>query len=459
MSTARHHAQRDRDAALERLERFLTIPSVSAVSAHAADVRAAAEWLAARMEAAGIEGVRIDPTPGHPVVTGRRDVSPDRPTVLVYGHYDVQPPEPLDAWLSPPFQPTRRAGAVYARGAADDKGQVMAHVEAAAAFDAAGGPPVNLRYVFEGEEEVGSPSLRGWLEAHARELDADVAVISDTAMISASQPSIVYGLRGLAYLEIEVDGPIHDLHSGAYGGATLNPAGVLCRLIAALQDDAGRVLVPGFYDRVRPLGDEERAELARVPFDVAAFRGATGAAGGWGEPGYSLVERLGARPSLDVNGLLSGWTGEGAKTVLPARAMAKVSMRLVPDQDPDEIAALVQDHVARIAPAGARVAVRSLHGARPALCDRDHPAMRAAAAACADVFGTAPVFTREGGSIPVVTLLDELLGIPTVLLGFGLPDDGLHGPNEKFALDQYWKGIETVIAFLERLAADAAGPA
>jgi len=452
MSTARDHAQRDRDAALARLMRFLAIPSVSAVRAHAGDVQGAAEWLAARMAEAGIDGVRVDPTPGHPVVTGRLDAGPERPTVLVYGHYDVQPPEPLEAWNSPPFVPTLLDGAIVARGAADDKGQLMAHVEAAAACMLAGGPPVNLRYVFEGEEEVGSPNLAEWLRDHADELAADVAVISDTAMLSASQPSIVYGLRGLAYFEIEVVGPNHDLHSGAFGGATLNPAGVLCRILSALQDAEGRVLIPGFYDRVRPLGDDERDELARVPFDVGAFRTATGAAGGWGEPGYSLVERLGARPSLDINGLISGWTGEGAKTVLPARALAKVSMRLVPDQDPEDIAERVREAVAGLTPQGASATVRALHGARPAVCDRSHPAMQAAARAYADVFGTLPVFTREGGSIPVVTLLDELLGIPTVLMGFGLPDDGLHGPNEKFAVAQFWRGTETVIAFLEQLA-------
>jgi acetylornithine deacetylase/succinyl-diaminopimelate desuccinylase-like protein len=408
------------------------------------------------MQGAGIRDVRIDPTPGHPVVCGAWTGAPGRPTVLVYGHYDVQPPDPEDLWVSPPFQPTLRDGRVYARGASDDKGQLLVHLEAFEACRlAAGGPPVNLRFVFEGEEEIGSPNLAGWLEAHAAELAADVALVSDTAMVAPNQPSLIYGLRGLAYLEVEVTGPPRDLHSGQFGGAVLNPAHVLCALIADLHDAEGRVAIPGFYDAVRPLDDAERALLAAVPFDLAAFRSATGQAGGWGEPGFSLVERLGARPTLDVNGLWSGWTGAGAKTVLPSKAGAKVSMRLVPDQDPPTIARLFTEHLQRLAPAGVSVAVRDLHGGYPALVDRSIPAMRAAAQAYEQAFGRAPVFAREGGTIPVVALFRTMLGIPTVLMGFGLPDDNLHAPNEKLELANFERGIETVIHFWEAYAREA----
>jgi acetylornithine deacetylase/succinyl-diaminopimelate desuccinylase-like protein len=451
--TPTDYARVHRVDALDRLTAFLRIASVSAAPEHATDMRQAACWVAERLRDAGMETVRVDETRGHPVVFAHRTVAPNAPTVLVYGHYDVQPPEPLEQWVTPPFEPTERDGALYARGASDDKGQLLAHIEAAAAFHhTAGAPPVNLTYVIEGEEEIGSPSLPRWLAEHRGQAAADVAVISDTAIVGRDQPSIVYGLRGLAYLEIDIAGPSHDLHSGQFGGGVHNPADALCRIVAALHDTDGRVSIPGFYDRVRPLSDDERTELARVPFDTAAFRAAAGAAGGWGEPGYSTVERLGARPTLDVNGLWSGWTGTGAKTVLPATAHAKVSMRLVPDQDPDDINQLFSAHIARIAPPDVTVVVRSLHGARPVRIDRGIPAVRAAARAYERGFGRAPVFSLEGGSIPVVALLKEQLGLDTVLMGFGLPDDNLHAPNEKIDLAQFRQGVDTVIAFLEELA-------
>lgn len=457
LAAARAAAATDAAGAVERLTALLRIPSVSTVPEHAADVAEAASFVAERMRAAGLTGVRVDATPRHPVVYGERVVDPARPTVLIYGHYDVQPVDPLALWQSPPFEPTLRDGALYARGSSDDKGQVMANLEAIAAWEAVGGPPVNLKVVIEGEEEIGSPNLAAWLRAHAGALAADVALVSDTAILAPGTPSIVYALRGLCYLEIEVEGPRRDLHSGQYGGAVANPANALCAIVASLLDpDSGRILVPGFYDRVRTLDAAERAELARAPFDVGAFEGATGAAGGWGERDFSLVERLGARPTLDVNGLVSGWTGDGAKTVLPAKALAKVSMRLVPDQDPDEIAALVEAHVRAVAPPGVAVAVRNLHGALPAVADRDTPAMRAAAVAYELAFSRPPYFTREGGSIPVVALIREVLGIDTVLMGFGLPDDNLHAPNERFHLDQYHRGIDAAIAFHAALAAEGA---
>ena len=451
--TPYEHARGERAAALARLVELAAIPSVSTVPEQAGAVRQAAEWVAARMRAVGLTGVRVDDTPGHPVVYGEWLGAPGAPTVLIYGHYDVQPVDPVELWTTPPFTPSLRDGYLYARGASDDKGQALIHLEAIGAWMAAAGRlPVNVKVFIEGEEEVGSPSLPAWVRAHAAALAADVAVISDTAIVAPDQPSITYGLRGLAYMEIEVRGPARDLHSGQFGGAVLNPANALCRMIAALHDAHGRVTVPGFYDRVRPLDDAERAELARVPFDMGAFHAATGSAGGWGEEGYSLTERLGARPTLDVNGLWSGWSGPGAKTVLPAVAGAKVSMRLVPDQDPDEIGALFARHVAALAPAGAEVTVRSLHGAWPALVDRNLPAMRAAARAYETAFGRAPVYAREGGSIPVVALLARALGLPSVLMGFGLPDDNLHAPDERFLVANFHRGIETAIAFLDNLA-------
>ncbi len=443
----------DRAGALARLIAFLSIPSVSTIPELAAEVTRAAEWVASRLRDAGAHSVRVDPTPRHPVVTGKMSATAaDAPTVLVYGHYDVQPVDPIELWDSPPFEPSQREGALYARGASDDKGQVLAHLEAAAAYANAGGSPVNIVYVLEGEEEIGSPNLDAWLAAHGDELIADVALISDTAFVARGEPSIVYGLRGLAYMEITAQGPNRDLHSGQFGGAVLNPAGALCRIIAKLQDADGRIMIPGFYDAVRPLSDEERAEFAALPFDGAAFDAATGRAGGFGEPGFAANERIGARPSLDVNGLVSGWIGDGAKTVLPARASAKISMRLVPDQDPDDIARRFEARVKELTPPGLTVEVTSLHGARPAIVDRDTPAMRAAAFALKAGFGKAPVLSREGGSIPVVNTLAAKLGLQTVLMGFGLPDDNLHAPNEKFEIDQYHRGIETIIEFLHAFA-------
>ncbi|HQZ70777.1 MAG TPA: dipeptidase [Anaerolineae bacterium] len=454
------HARADRDAALARLVELVSIPSISTDPAHAPDIRRAAEWVAGRLRDAGAAGVRIDETARHPVVYGEVLVDAAAPTVLVYGHYDVQPVDPVELWDTPPFTPTVRDGRLYARGACDDKGQLMTHLEALAAWRAVGGkPPVNLKVILEGEEEIGSPNLDAWVRAHKDELGAELAVISDTAMLAPGQPSICYGLRGLAYVEIEVTGAPGDLHSGVYGGAVKNPASALAQIIAALHDDQGRVTIPGFYDAVVGLTDAERADLAAVPFDLGAFGQATGQAGGWGDPAYSIVERLGARPTLDVNGIWSGWTGPGAKTVLPAKAHAKVSMRLVPDQSPHEAAAQLAAHVQALAPAGVSVAVRELHGGWPARVDRGMPALNAAAAALESAFGRAPHLTLEGGSVPVVALFKQELGLDTVMLGFGLPDDNLHAPNEKFSLDNYFRGIETNIHFLANLAAAAQGAA
>ena len=458
MTSAIDSARQAREISLERLKEFLRIPSVSTNPDHADDVVAAAQWLAERFRESGADLVRIDPTARHPVVYAECLHAPGAPTLLVYGHYDVQPAEPFELWSNPPFDPIERDGKLLARGACDDKGQLMTHVEALRAWTASGEkPPVNLKFVMEGEEEIGSPNLETWMLAHRDELAADSAVISDTSMLAPGQPSIVSGLRGLAYLEIEVTGSPGDLHSGIYGGAVRNPASALAEIIAGLHDEKGRVNIPGFYDRVRPLSDEERAEMAMIPFDLDAFSGAAGQAGAWlGEEGFSIVERLGARPTLDVNGMWSGWTGPGAKTVLPSKAYAKVSMRLVPDQDPEEIDRLFAERVKALAPSDVSVEVRALHGGHPALVERELPSMRAASRALETAFGKKPFFTREGGSIPVVALLEKTLGLQSVLLGFGLPDDNLHAPNETFSIDHYHRGIETVLHFHRELAAEVA---
>ncbi len=447
---ARAHGERF----LEELKAFLRIPSVSTQARHKADVERAAAWLRDRLAEAGFPRAEVMPTQGHPVVYGEwMAAGPEAPTVLIYGHYDVQPPDPLEEWRTPPFEPTVVGDDLFARGATDDKGQVYIYVKVAEAFRATrGAPPVNLKCLFEGEEESGSPSLAPFVREHRELLAADVVAISDTGMLSPQQPAIVYGLRGLTYVEVKVTGPAHDLHSGGYGGAVLNPINALCRMIARLQDDEGRILIPGFYDKVRELDEAERAELARIPFDREAWLAGAGVSTDWGEPGYTIVERLGARPTLDVNGIWGGYIEPGAKTVLPGTAAAKISMRLVPDQDPREIGQLISDYLKEIAPEAVSVEVEVLHGAEPAIVRRDSPAMQAAVRAYEDVFGVKPVFIREGGSIPVVTLFQRELGLESLLMGFGLPDDGAHAPNEKFHIPNFYRGIETVIRFMEHLA-------
>ncbi|MCS7082937.1 MAG: dipeptidase [Bacteroidota bacterium] len=438
---------------LEELKDLLRIPSVSADPAHRADVARAAQWLADHLRGLGLEA-EVLPTDGHPIVYAEWLGAPDAPTVLCYGHYDVQPPDPLELWESPPFEPTIRDGKLYARGASDDKGQAFLHLKALEAYlRAEGRPPVNVKFLLEGEEEVGSAHLAPFIERHRDRLRADVVLISDTAMFGPEEPSITYALRGLCYLEVELEGPNRDLHSGVYGGSVDNPALILARILAALHDAYGRITVPGFYDRVRPLEESERRLLAELPFDEAAYRRDLGLEALWGELGYTPLERATARPALDVNGLWSGYQGPGAKTVLPAQAGAKLSARLVPDQRAQEIAELIEAHLKRLCPPTARIRVRRLHGAEPVLVPLDHPALQAAARACERVFGRKPYFTREGGSIPVVALFDRLLGLKSVLLGFGLSSDAIHSPNEHFRLENFRKGIHTVAAFWRELAA------
>jgi len=442
MHPAIQYIQERREAFVEELKEFLRIPSVSTETEHAGDVRKAAEWLAERMQAIGLQRVRVMPTAGHPVVYAEWLKAPGKPTALIYGHYDVQPAEPLDLWVTGPFEPAVRGHELFARGAVDDKGQVFMHLKALEAHLKAGGAlPVNVKLLIEGEEEIGSPNLDAFIQENQKLLAADVAVISDTAMIAKGYPGITVGLRGLVYFQIEVESTASDLHSGGFGGAVENPAFALARLLSRLKGANGRILIPGFYDDVRRLPAAERRQLARLPFSERKFQKDIGAAALFGEKGFTTLERLWARPTLEVNGLLSGFTGEGAKTVLPARAMAKVSMRLVPNQDPAKIARLFTQHVRRLAPRTARVAVREVSGrGAPWLASVEHPAMQAMARAIQKGFGKAPVFTRTGGTIPVVATLTRRLKLPCLLMGIGLPDENAHAPNEKLDLENFHQG-------------------
>ncbi len=453
MQDVTSYIENNRQRYLDELGEFLRIPSISTESKHCEDVKKAAEYVAAQLRDAGMTKVEIFPTGGHPIVYGERIDDPDKPTVLVYGHYDVQPVDPVDLWSSPPFEPSIRDGKLFARGSADDKGQVFIHFKSAEAFlKTRGELPANLKFVIEGEEEIGSPHLDPFLKDHLELLACDVVMISDTTMFAKGVPSIGYGLRGLAYLQIEVQGPKSDLHSGSFGGPVANPAFELARILASLKDGNDRVTIPHFYDDVRELTERERSEFASLPFDEEAYKQELGVAALAGEKGYTPLEQLWARPTLEVNGLLSGFTGEGAKTVLPAHAMAKVSCRLVPDQDPDRIAQLVQRHVESIAPPTVKVKVENLHGGKAWVASLDHPALQAAAAAVEKSFGKRPVFQREGGTIPIVPTFEKLLDVPVVLMGIGLPDENAHAPDENLDLSQFYNGIESSAFFLEELA-------
>ncbi|HEY57936.1 MAG TPA: dipeptidase [Anaerolineae bacterium] len=437
---------------LAELESFLRIPSISTLPEHKADMERTANWVAENLRAIGAENVQVFPTAGHPVVYGElRAVQPNAPTVLVYGHYDVQPAEPLEAWHSPPFEPTVRGERLYARGATDMKGQVIASLKAAEAA-MHGGLPINLKFLIEGEEEVGSPNLAPFIAGHKDLLACDFCLNPDAGMIAPDLPTITYALRGLAYFELRVYGPKQDLHSGIYGGVVHNPAQALAELIAGMHDEQGRVTLPGFYDKVRPLDDEERAELARLPMDEAFYLAQTGAPALWGEAGYTPVERVGARPTLEVNGLYSGFIGEGAKTVLPAYAMAKISCRLVPDQDPDEVAAQMRAYLEQHAPPTIRWELEVMHGGPASITDRKSPWVQALAQAMEQVWGVRPAYKREGGSIPVVAQIQEILGKDSVLTGFGLPDGNLHAPNENLHLPTWRKGIMALVHFFYNLA-------
>ncbi|NLF69362.1 MAG: dipeptidase [Candidatus Anammoximicrobium sp.] len=420
---------------------LLRIPSVSADRNYAGDIRRAADWVAARLRRLGL-ATQVVETGGHPLVYAESPPVPGAPTVLVYGHYDVQPADPLDQWTSPPFEPTVRDGNLYARGATDDKGQLLTHINSAQAWiETAGRLPLQLKFLIEGEEEVGSESLNKFLEQAADQLACDVVVVSDTAQFAPGQPAITYGLRGIAYFELRLTGPQHDLHSGTFGGGVTNPANALARMLAALVDDDGRVQVPGFYDDVVPLTDRERAQFAALAFDERAFLQRIGADAATGEAGYTTLERRWARPTCDVNGIWGGYQGQGGKTVLPSTAGAKFSFRLVPRQDPRRVAAGLRELFTRICPPGIRMELIEMHGAPGALVSLDSPYMQAAARAIERGFEQKPVFIREGGSIPIVTAFYERLGADTLLLGWGLDDDNAHGPNEKFSLTDFHRGI------------------
>jgi acetylornithine deacetylase/succinyl-diaminopimelate desuccinylase-like protein len=443
------YLRRHEDRALEELMDFLRIPSVSTRADRREDIRRAADFLVKSLRESGLPHVERIETPGHPLIYAE-DVRADGPALLIYGHYDVQPEEPIELWKSAPFEPAVRDGELYARGAADDKGQLWIHVKAVEAWlQATGRLPCKVKIVIEGEEEIGGSHLSTFVAENRELLRARAVLISDSPMLDRGLPSLCYGLRGLSYMEITVHGARTDLHSGSFGGAVANPAQALATILSALKDERQRVTIPGFYDRVRPLSQRERAAFAALPFDEEAYRSQLGVPELVGEEGYSTLERTWVRPTLEINGLLSGFTGEGTKTVLPARAMAKVSMRLVPDQEPEEIARLFEEHVRRLAPRGVNVEVRFHHGGPAFLTETEDPVMKAAALALERGFGRAPVLVREGGSVPVAVDFARILRLPVVLMAFGTPDENAHAPNEHLSLENFYAGMRASVYFLE----------
>jgi len=451
---ARAYSRKNGEKFLNELIEMLRIPSLSGDPAHAGDVRRMAEWLAAHVAGLGVDRVEVMETAGHPVVYGEwLGAGPDKPTVLVYGHYDVVPAALDDGWDHDPFEPVVRDGKIYARGATDDKGQLFVHVKALESYlKTAGAAPVNIKLLLEGEEEVSSPNLTPFIKAHLEMLRADVAVVSDSSMRTIDEPAIMHSLRGMTYIEVEVHGPREDLHSGLWGGAVHNPALALAQILASLFNADNTIAVPGFYDDVVPLTGAEREMIAKTDLSEAQYKQSTGVPAVWGDAAYNIRERIAARPTLDVNGLWSGWSGPGPKTIVPAKAGAKISCRLVGNQDPHKIYELLKAHIESLAPPTVRVEVRLITTGMPALFPFDSPAMQAAARAYAAGWGAEPIFTRGGGSIPVVADIAALLGIPVVLMGFGLDDDGLHSPNESYTLEMLQRGIETTIVYLEELA-------
>jgi len=432
---------------LDELFQWLRIPSVSADSRHKEDVRKAAEFLKGKFTGAGVDKVEICETKGHPIVYAEKIIDPSLPTVLVYGHYDVQPADPLNLWDSPPFEPVIKNDKIFARGSCDDKGQVYMHVKAFEIMMKLKLLPCNVKFMVEGEEEVGSDNLGTFVKENKTKLKADIILISDTALISLDHPSITTGLRGLSYMQVEVTGPNRDLHSGVYGGAVANPVNVLCDMIASLHDENGKVTIPGFYNKVQELSKSEREAINKAPFSLDEYKKELGMEEIKGEKGYTTVERTGIRPTLDVNGIWGGYTGEGAKTVLPSKAHAKISMRLVPNQVSSEITELFTKHIESIAPPYVKVTVTAHHGGEPAVTPTDSKAFKAASTAFEEVWGKTPIPTRDGGSIPIVALFKGELGLDTVLMGFGLDSDAIHSPNEHYGVKNFVLGIETIVAF------------
>lgn len=449
----KEYLEANKDRFLEELFDLLRIPSISADSNYKNDMIACAAAVKEAMLKAGADKAELNSTPGNPIVYGEKMVDPDLPTVLIYGHYDVQPPDPLNLWKSQPFEPEVRDGNIYARGACDDKGQMFMHIKALEVMNATNLLPCNIKMMIEGEEEVGSINLGDFVKQNKEKLKADIILISDTSMISMETPSIESGLRGLAYMEVKVTGPNRDLHSGVYGGGVANPINELCKMIASLHDENKHINLPGFYDKVDNLSASYRENLNKAPFDLEAYQKDLGIEEVVGEKGYTTIERVGIRPSLDVNGIWGGYTGEGAKTVLPSEAFAKISMRLVPHQNSEEIAQLFEKHFRSIAPKGVSVEVTPLHGGEAVVTPTDSLGYQAAAQAIEMTFGKHPIPTRSGGSIPIVALFEEVLGIKTVLLGFGLDSDNIHSPNEKYGVENFYKGIETLPYFHKYYAA------
>jgi acetylornithine deacetylase/succinyl-diaminopimelate desuccinylase-like protein len=447
MQEIKNYVESNKQRFLDELFELLRFPSVSADPKYKDDVLKTADFVAQKLKDAGADKVEVCETAGYPIVYGEKIVDASLPTVLIYGHYDVQPPDPIELWKTPPFEPTVRDGKIYARGACDDKGQFYMHVKAFELMMQTNTLACNVKFMIEGEEEVGSSNLSTFVKENKERLAADVVLISDTSMISMENPSIETGLRGLAYMEVEVVGPNRDLHSGVYGGAVANPATILCKMIASLHDENNHITIPGFYDKVAELTQAQRDALNSAPFDLEEYKQDLEIAEEWGEKGYSTLERTGTRPTLEVNGIWSGYIGEGAKTVLPSKANAKISMRLVPDQRWSEISDLFTKHFESIAPKGVKVTVTPHHGGEPVVTPTDGVAYQAAEKAIEQSFGKKPIPTRGGGSIPIVALFEDVLGIKTVLFGFGLDSDALHSPNEKYDIYNYYKGIETLPLF------------
>jgi acetylornithine deacetylase/succinyl-diaminopimelate desuccinylase-like protein len=447
------HIETKRDEYLSELKEFLRIPSVSTQGEHKQDIERAAHWVADKLRAAGLDKVEIVPTKMHPMVYGESLHAPGKPTILFYGHYDVQPPEPLELWTSPAFEPTVRNGNIYGRGTADDKGQVHIHIKALEALKKVTGQlPINVKVMIEGEEEVGSANLWAFVQQNKERLAADALVVSDTSMLAPGVPSITYGLRGLNYYQIEISGAAQDLHSGVFGGAAPNPITILCELVAKLHDKNFRVTVPGFYKDVAPLSNTERKALNSLPWKEKAFRKTVGAPGLAGEKGFTIVERLWCRPTLELNGIWGGYMAEGSKTVIPAKAYAKLSTRLVPNQDPVKISKAVEKHVRKLLPKTVQCKFEALSTGKPWVAPYSHPIFQKAIHALEQGFGKKAVFIREGGSIPFVTQMHDTFKVPCVLLGFGLPDENAHAPDEHLSLDNYFGGIKAVALFYESLA-------
>ena len=444
-----NYIQQHKDRFLAELLELLRIPSVSADSKYKADVRLAAEFICEKLKSAGADLAEINETAGHPIVYGEKIIDKSLPTILVYGHYDVQPADPLNLWDSPPFEPIVKDEKIYARGACDDKGQVYMHIKAFETMMATNSLPCNVKFMIEGEEEVGSDNLGIFVKANKEKLNADVILISDTAIVANDIPSIDVGLRGLSYLEVEVTGANRDLHSGVYGGAVANPINVLSKMIASLHDENNHITIPNFYDDVLELSFTEREAMALTPFNLEAYQEDLAINDVRGEAGYSTIERASIRPTLDVNGIWGGYIGEGAKTVLPSKASAKISMRLVPNQQSDKMTEMFTKHFESIAPAGVTIKVRPHHGGEPYVTPTDSKEYRAAERAMEESFGKKPVPTRGGGSIPIVALFEKELGLKTILMGFGLDSDAIHSPNEHFGLFNFYKGIETIPLFFK----------